>query len=223
VPVGITAWEFARGKLRGDPLYRAILAPGLLPSGGTLVDVGCGQGLALALLAEAADAWRSGRSGLPGAPPIFDAMLGMELRPRVADMARRALGARATIVSGDARTNLPRHCRAVLFFDVLHMMPASDQARLLRAGREALEPDGIVLVREADAASGWRFQAVRFGNRLKALVFGHWRQTFHFRTAAEWTRCFEEAGFAAEARNTSEGTPFGNVLFVLTPRAPAPA
>ncbi|MEO8522757.1 MAG: DUF2062 domain-containing protein, partial [Acidobacteriota bacterium] len=36
---GITAWEFARGKLRGDPLYRATVAARLLDDGGTLVDV----------------------------------------------------------------------------------------------------------------------------------------------------------------------------------------
>ena len=50
VGTSITAWEFARGKLRGDPLYRATLSGRLLPSGGTLIDVGCGQGLTLALL-----------------------------------------------------------------------------------------------------------------------------------------------------------------------------
>src|SRR5437867_3272594 len=53
VGTSITAWEFARGKLRGDPVYRQTLCGGVLPSGRTLVDLGCGQGLMLALLAEA--------------------------------------------------------------------------------------------------------------------------------------------------------------------------
>ncbi len=52
VSSSITAWEFARGKLRGDPVYRVVLEKCSLPPGGTLVDVGCGQGLMLALLAE---------------------------------------------------------------------------------------------------------------------------------------------------------------------------
>jgi hypothetical protein len=81
---------------------------------------------------------------------------------------------------------------------------------------EALDPGGVILVREADAAAGWRFQAVRAGNRLKALVFGNWRQRFHFRTAADWHRCFADAGFSVDVRGAGEGTPFANVLFVLT-------
>jgi SAM-dependent methyltransferase len=207
LPEGITAWEFARGKMRGDPLYRTVLKSGLLRSGGTLVDVGCGQGLMLALLAEVA---RAGRA------PVFDRLIGIELRRRVAALARTALAGEATIVEGDARDYVPVDCRAVLFFDVLHLMPEADQEALLRAMRGALAPDGVILVREADAAAGWRFTAVRLGNRIKAMTFGRWSQTFHFRTRAGWVAFFEAAGFDVQAQDSVEGTPFGNVLFVLT-------
>jgi uncharacterized protein (DUF2062 family)/SAM-dependent methyltransferase len=216
----ITAWEFARGKMRGDPLYRTALTRGHLGSGGVLVDVGCGQGLMLALLAEASDLWRAG--GWPGlaAAPVFDRLIGIETRPRVATLAQRALGDDATVAAADARTYAPNGCRAVLFFDVLHMMPESDQAGLLEAMTRALEPGGVMLVREADAAAGRRFAAVRLGNRLKALVFGNWRQTFHFRTAEQWRQAFEQLGFHVQSLGADEGTPFGNVLFVLTRTRP---
>jgi uncharacterized protein (DUF2062 family)/2-polyprenyl-3-methyl-5-hydroxy-6-metoxy-1,4-benzoquinol methylase len=222
---GITAWEFAKGKLRGDPVYRAVLAGGLLPSGGTLVDVGCGQGLMLALLAEARAAWASGRwpSSLPP-PPLFDALAGIETRARIARMARRALDRDATIVEGDARRHVPPGgARALLFFDVLHMMAGADQEQLLRAMAPSLEPGGVILVRETDASAGWRFAAVRAGNRLKAIVTGNWRQTFHFRTVAEWTACFEALGFRVQHRGAGEGTPFANELFVLSARDRASA
>ena len=218
VSTSITAWEFARGKLRGDPLYRQILEPGVLPSGGVLVDVGCGQGLTLVLLAEAAHLWRTGGWLLPAPPPLFGELVGIESRPRVAALARRALQDAASVVAADARTYAPPRCRAVLFFDVLHMMPRPDQETLVRNMAAALEPGGVILVREADAAAGWRFQAVRLGNRVKALAFGHWRQTFHFRTNGEWRECFERAGFEVEAHAAGQGTPFGNVLFALRTR-----
>jgi SAM-dependent methyltransferase len=220
VATSITAWEFARGKLRGDPLYRTVITSGILPSGGLLVDVGCGQGLMLALLAEAAVEWRQRTwpSELPR-PPLFDRLSGIELRPHVAALARRALGGDAEIVEADARTRPLERCGAVLLFDVLHLMPKDDQDRLMQSVFAALDPGGVILVREADASAGWRFQAVRFGNGLKALVFGRWRQSFHFRTATEWRTCFQDAGFRVEARDTSGDTPFGNVLFVLSRRS----
>jgi hypothetical protein len=56
---------------------------------------------------------------------------------------------------------------------------------------------------------------VRAGNRFKALIFGHWRQTFHFRTAAEWTAMFEGAGLQVDRCQAGDGTPFANVLFAL--------
>ncbi len=132
VSTSITAWEFARGKLRGDPLYRTVLTECTLPSGGTLVDVGCGQGLMLALLAECEAAWRAGTWSSSWPPPaVFDRLVGIETRPRVAAIARQALGEAAAIVEGDARTHVPDGARVVLFFDVLHMMPAADQEQLL--------------------------------------------------------------------------------------------
>jgi uncharacterized protein (DUF2062 family)/SAM-dependent methyltransferase len=219
VTSSITAWEFARGKLRGDPLYRTVLLHGLLPGGGTLVDVGCGSGLMLAMLVEArrADAageWPDDRRR----PPLYQRLVGVEVRPRVARLARAALGADAVILEGDARDVMPPACDAVLFFDVLHMLPEADQDRILDVLADRLGDGGVMLVREADAAAGWRFLAVRAGNRLKAFAFGHWRQRFHFRSAGEWTRAFAARGFDVAAQATGQGTPFGNVLFVLTAR-----
>lgn len=217
VATSITAWEFARGKLRGDPLYRTVITAGILRPGGVLVDVGCGQGLMLALLAEAGAEWRCGMwpAAFPP-PPVFDRLVGIEVRARVASLARRALAGSAEIIETDARTHVLERCRAVLIFDVLHMMTEADQESLLRSVSAGVEAGGVILVREVDAAAGWRFQTVRIGNRLKAVLFGHWQQAFHFRTAHEWTRCFQRAGFHVDPRATGGGTPFANVLFVLS-------
>ena len=218
VTTSITAWEFARGKLRGDPLYRDVLLGGWLPSGGRLLDIGCGQGLMLALLAEAELFERAGTEPTGKRLPRFDRMVGVELRPHRARLARAALGADAEILESDARTISAGACRVVLLFDVLHMMPPHDQDALLATAVDALEPGGVILVREADASAGWRFQAVRIGNRLTALASGAWRQPLVFRTVSEWRECFSRHGLDVEGAPASAGTPFANHLFRLTAR-----
>jgi 2-polyprenyl-3-methyl-5-hydroxy-6-metoxy-1,4-benzoquinol methylase len=50
---GRFAYYFARGKLRGDPVYRAILESGLLLGRARVLDLGCGQGLLAAWLRAA--------------------------------------------------------------------------------------------------------------------------------------------------------------------------
>jgi uncharacterized protein (DUF2062 family) len=201
----ITAWEFARGKLRGDPVYRDVLLGGWLPSGGLLLDVGCGQGLMLALLAEAqrVDGHR------------FERLVGVELRRHRARLARAALGSDADILEMDARTLSPGTCRVVLLFDVLHMMPRPDQEALVASAVSALEPGGLIVVREADASAGWRFHAVRLGNRVTAIASGAWDQPFAFRTLDEWRACFSRHGLEVDGAPASAGTPFANHLFRL--------
>jgi SAM-dependent methyltransferase len=214
----ITAWEFARGKLRMDPVYRAALCPAILPPGGTLLDIGCGQGLTLALLVEARQAFDERRwpASWPE-PPRFDRMVGIETRPRPAASARKALHGAAEVIHGDARTLTIEPARAVLLFDVLQLLESHEQDALLGSLASRLEPAGVVLIREADPAAGWRFTAVRVGNGLKALVFRTRRtQTFNPRTQAEWRDCFARHGFLSETRPMGDSTPFANVLFRLT-------
>jgi uncharacterized protein (DUF2062 family)/trans-aconitate methyltransferase len=216
--MSITAWEFARGKLRNDPVYRAAIEGGLIESGRTLVDVGCGQGLTLALLAEVRRQFRAG-TWTGAEAPCFDRLVGIETRSRVAAIAAAALEGDAEIVSADARQAELPQADCVLLFDVLHLMPARDQETLLSALAARLEPGGVMVIREADASAGWRFRAVKAGNRLKALAVGEWRQQFHFRSAAEWLTCLAGLGLTADVRPMGDGTPFANVLFRVSRRA----
>ena len=206
-PCGRIAFRFARGKLRGDPVYRAVLEGGLLPRAGTVLDLGCGGGLMLATLASARVLAQSGA-------PLSWRLVGVETRSTAAAIARRALGPEAEIVTDDVRRRPLPPARAVLLFDVLSLMPERDQDALLAVVLSSLESGGVLLVREADATAGWRFRAVRAGNWIKACWVGRFRQEFHFRSLAEWRGWLEQAGLEVEVRPMGMGTPFGNVLLV---------
>ena len=101
---------------------------------------------------------------------------------------------------------------AVVFFDVLHMMRARDQERVIARASRALAPGGMILIRDADPSGGARFTAVRLGNRLKSIVSGRWRQVFHFRTREAWAALLEREGLRVTAQPMREGTPFANFL-----------
>ncbi len=202
-PAGRVAFHFARSKLRRDPVYRAVLDGGLLPDEGTLLDLGCGGGLLLALLATAKR---------PGATALR--LVGVETRPRAAQVARCALGDDAEIVTDDVRVRVLPPARAIVLFDVLSMMAASDQDALLAALLEALEPGGVLLVREVDAAAGWRFSTVRLANGFKAWALRTRDVRFHFRTLDAWWAWLGAAGLEVETWPMGQGTPFANVLLV---------
>lgn len=224
-PSGITAWQFARGKLKGDPLYRAVWEQTALRESGTLIDVGCGQGLMLALLAEDEKSrttlTRTEPGRHPGETPAPRTLIGVETRPRIARIAQDALGSDATILSGDARlTPLPAS-RTILVFDVLHMMPAADQESLLRALAACLEVGGTLLIREADAQAGWKFNCVKFGNRFKGLINGYSTRAFHFRSGTEWLTLLRSLGLSAKSQPMGQGTPFGNLLLSAVKLPPA--
>ena len=214
LPASITAWEFARSKLKADPAYGWIMTSSALPREGKFLDVGCGQGLLLAALAIARG-WAHEQRWPPHwpAPPRYD-LAGIEVRPRAAALARRALGNRATIVEGDVRDIAFDTADVIVLMDVLHLMPASAQQPLLARAVEALGPGGVLLVREADSGAGWRFRAVQIGNRITALVRGNWRQRFAFRSETEWRALLATFGLAVGRVPLPDGPVFGNVLLI---------
>jgi SAM-dependent methyltransferase len=210
---GMFDWEFVRGKLRHDPVYFNLLRRGLLPSQGRLLDLGCGRGILPALLVTARELARQGEYPANWWTPPQDLEIhGIEGSPKAAAAARHALGTDATIETADLlQADLPP-ATAILLLDVLHYLPAQGQEDLLTRIAAALEPGGLLLLRDADAAGGWRFTATRVQERLCAMGRRHWRQRFHFRSAREWADLLARLGLEVDLEPMGMGTPYANVL-----------
>ena len=183
---GRFAYYFARGKLRTDPVYRAILELGLLRGRTRLLDLGCGQGLLTAWLRAAEHCYERGDWpwGWPPAPRTWS-MRGIELTTRDVERAQRALGSASEVSQADIRSASFGAPDAVVILDVLHYLDPQEQLEVLRRVRVALPARGLLLMRVGDAGAGLRFRYGQCSDKLVMLLRGHSIVTQHCRSVAQ--------------------------------------
>jgi SAM-dependent methyltransferase len=217
-PAGRFAWHFARGKLRHDPVFLALLQRGAFPDDARVLDLGCGQGVLFALLvaAHAGESCALPRGWAP--PPARLAMRGIDLRREAVRRARVALGEHAAFEQADVCEARLGEADVVVMMDVLHYLPADRQEALLERITGALPRGGRFITRVADAAAGARYAVTRAGDWLVTLARGSLAPRFHCRSAADWTAMLNRHGLSVAAEPMSRGTPFANVLLTATRR-----
>jgi hypothetical protein len=128
--------------------------------------------------------------------------------------AQQALGSRVKLTHSDIRHAELAPSRVIVLLDVLFYLHEDDQSRMLEKAVAALDADGVLLIREADAAAGRAFCMTQCAERLAAAGSGRGWQPLHYRPAAEWLRLLETAGLTVRTEAMSSGTPFANVLLV---------
>lgn len=212
---GRFARHFAAGKLTRDPVFAHLLRQGLLPPGGSLLDLGCGQAVLGALLAAARE--RHARGDWPRdwpAPPNPRSYRGIDLSARDIERARTALGDRAQLVAADIREADFGRADAVVILDVLHYIGRAEQDAVLDRVRTALADGGVLLLRVANADGSRAYRCTAAVDRVVMALRGHGWLRLHSRPVGEWLQRLEALGFAVEATPMSAGTPFANVLLV---------
>lgn len=228
-PAGQFAWRFARGKLGGDPAFRALLQRGLIPDNARVLDLGCGQGLLASWLLAArqqceesirvqpfpnAPTWPD---HWPPAPRIRD-FHGIELMPRDVERAQAALSGQRPVprlTLGDIRDVPFDTCDAVVILDVLHYIDIAAQDAVLTRVRDALAPGGVLLLRVGDASAGLPFKISNWVDHVVTFVRGHRLPQLHCRKLSDWQSALLRLGFRVDADiPLSQGTPFANVLLV---------
>ncbi len=214
---GISRWGFARGKLRHDPLYGLLVRSPDLLQAGSVLDLGCGTGLVLARLHERL--LTPGRIGEGVPSPLSPEYLGLDASAQRIAVARQCLGQWGSFQVADIATAALPRTDVVLLMDVLHYLPAAQQDELLGRVVGALRPGGALILREADAAGGWRFMVTRAGERLRALLRGDWRRSFCYRSGGDWEKLLTNLGLEVSAQGADQGTPFANVMLTARQKA----
>jgi SAM-dependent methyltransferase len=166
---------FAWFKLRLDPMFKRL--PDFLPGQGTVLDIGCGFGVAAT--------WMLGRSAalrVVGVEPDED---------RVA-VARFVLGARGEVYEGAAPDALPQvSAAAVVCLDVIHHLDGDGLARTLSHVHGCLGPGGRLVLRATVPVAGRTPFYRWFETRRLALA----KLRPHYRQREAVVKAIESAGF----------------------------
>jgi SAM-dependent methyltransferase len=200
-------------------VFRGLLERGDLTPGARVLDIGGGQGLVAALLhaSEQVSAGQGWPAQWRTPAPWASAYTCIELMPRD---ARRGAAALAGLpfaphfINADMRqTPLPA-CDVVLLLDVLHYVDHAAQDALLKRVRQALAPQGRLLLRVGDSANCHGFAISQWVDRIVTGVRGHRVPPTWGRPLEDWIAALRELGFNVHAVPMSQGTPFANVLLV---------
>jgi cyclopropane fatty-acyl-phospholipid synthase-like methyltransferase len=212
---GRYAFHFARGKLRYDPVFLAILRNAMIPDDARLLDLGSGQGILLSTLIAARQCYESGvwPGGWP-APPTQLQLHGIDLLAGDIHRARQALGERVILEGGDIRNTLFPSSDVVVILDVLHYVSRKEQEDILFRVAECLGSSGRLLLRVADAQAGARSVFTYLGDRVGTLLRGELWPRHNHRPIGEWSKLLEHLEFSVSTHPMSQGTPFSNVLLL---------
>jgi SAM-dependent methyltransferase len=188
---------FVRWKLRLDRIFGLLAAENL--GSGTVVDLGCGYGMALGFAAFGDSSRR---------------LVGCDLDAHRIAIAREALGAlNADLSVADVRRlDLPP-AGLILILDVLQYLPVDDQQALLQRCCSALAPQGMLIFRVHDCERGlWSTITMAFDR----LIFACGRAGVRplMLSAAEYHSVLENAGMQVEQRRFRNRLPLAHILFI---------
>jgi trans-aconitate methyltransferase len=194
------AWadrEFVRWKLRLDRIFGLLASEDL--RSGTVVDLGCGYGIALSFAAFRDSSRRLVGCDLDGH------------RIAVARQALRALNADLSVA--DIRSfDLPP-AGLILIMDVLQYLGAHEQMTLLQRCCSTLVPQGVLIFRVHDRERGlWSTITMAFDR----LIFAFGRAGIQPLTlrADEYRSVLEKAGMRVEELRFRNRLPLAHILFI---------
>jgi len=177
---------FVRARLASAPLTELAARA----QGSSLLDVGCGHGVLVALLA----AGRRERR-----------IVGIDPDPRKIDWARRSVGRCGNVeliaCTIDAlAAERPAAFDTVLVADVLYLLAARDWAPFLDAARALLRPGGRLVLKEAEDDGSWRMTKALWQERLMVHLLRrtHSSGAVGFVPRGMLAASLQRAGFAIE-------------------------
>ena len=198
-PLGIRGFVWARHLLA--PLDRVLAE---IPARGRLLDVGCGHGL----FANAAAL---------GSPDRY--VVGVDpSRAKIAVAQSSSAGlSNVRFVQGTVQQVDDSGFDAISILDVLYLLPIEEKLAVLRACRERIGPDGVLILKTNDTRPPWKYRVARLQEEAMTglgLTIGH---GLYFLSREQNAGLLELAGFQPRFVDLSTWLPYPHVMFVSRP------
>lgn len=194
--------DYARWKLRLDPVYRTV-GETLKGTSAPLLDVGCGIGLLAHYLSHSG-------VGIP--------FMGVDFDSQKIDAANQTASemSQVTFMVMDLRKGWPPHQGSVTLLDILQYVAPPDRTELLREAARRTSEGGRLIIRTGIHDASWRFRFTHFVDRL-ANVFWWMKSAPHeFPTSDEVTSIATDEGLELLQLQPLQGKlPFNNYLFIF--------
>lgn len=190
---------YLRTKLRICPVRQLET---FIPSRGTIVDLGCGNGLMAALFMLGSGDRR---------------VIGFDLDPQKVETARRLKGRWPTLEFHEAdlaSLHIPR-ADVVTIVDVLYLIPDGQQDAILKKCSESLALGGVLLLKEMDTRPRWKYVWNYFQETLAVKIMGFTLGgRFYFRPEADYRKTLEGLGFEVETVRLDSHYWYPHVLYL---------
>ena len=196
--------------IRGFVLARHLLAPlgrvlEAVPARGRLLDVGCGHGL----FANAAALGSPDRQ-----------VLGVDPSGGKIGVARASSAGLPNVryVRGTVQEIDERGFDAITILDVLYLLPIEEKLAVLRACRERIAPDGVLILKTNDTRPAWKYRVARLQEEAMTglkLTLGH--GDLYFLSREQNAGLLELAGFRPRIVDLNTWLPYPHVMFVSRP------
>jgi 2-polyprenyl-3-methyl-5-hydroxy-6-metoxy-1,4-benzoquinol methylase len=200
----LVARTFQRLRPRICPFAELVA---LVPAGARMLDIGCGSGLFLGLLA--ADGRLSSGVGIDRDQRAL----------AVADRMRATLPdpARVQFRAGDAGDLPAGDYTVVALIDLLHHVPPAAQVEVMLGAAGRVAPDGLLVCKDIARRPRWR----ALMNRLHDLLLA--RQWVHHPDGDALVAACIQAGLVIERRERIDRWWYGHELIVARRTAQAPS
>jgi 2-polyprenyl-3-methyl-5-hydroxy-6-metoxy-1,4-benzoquinol methylase len=205
------AWQAYQGEglpTRLHVVVRALTCPFIpllerFPTTGAVLDVGCGHGLLIHLLA---------RDPLRGNLKIH----GIDHDSAKIAAARRVASAGLQFSAGNLSLFPEPVFDAVSIVDVLYTVRKAAWSEILQGCARVLKPGGRLIVKEVVDRPRWKYWAIMAQEALSVRVFGITKgERPHFESPACYRKAMEAAGFGIiEERPLPTATWISHHLFV---------